>query len=207
MSAQVSTSQELEIEIALDSVRYPFLLWRFPQRTRPMVHIPESQEGQRWHSHKDQASRARTGHDSRARTSHKHRARTRHYGRAKAGNAGRARMGNTGRARARHTGTARMHHVSRARKGHHGTTSTGHKGTSRICHDDKARTGWQTWFNRGSVRDTSRMCHAPLQHRLRQATHNTLGLGSWSTVSYSVYSETDLPQSGPRLSATCRRAL
>ena len=28
------------------------------------------------------------------------------------------------------------------------------------------------------------MCHSPLHHRLRQATHNTLGLGSWSTVSY-----------------------
>ena len=27
------------------------------------------------------------------------------------------------------------------------------------------------------------MCHSPLQHGLRQATHNTLGLGRWSTVS------------------------
>jgi hypothetical protein len=47
--------------------------------------------------------------------------------------------------------------------------------------------------HRGSVKDTSPMCHAPLQHGLRRATHNTLGLGSWSMVPYSLYSETDLP--------------
>jgi hypothetical protein len=35
-------------------------------------------------------------------------------------------------------------------------------------------------FPRGSVRDTSPMCHSPLQHGLRQATHNTLGLGCLS---------------------------
>jgi hypothetical protein len=28
------------------------------------------------------------------------------------------------------------------------------------------------------------MRHSPLQHGLMQATHNTLGLGRWSTVSY-----------------------
>jgi hypothetical protein len=33
-----------------------------------------------------------------------------------------------------------------------------------------------TLFPRGSVENTSPMCHSPLQHRLRQATHNTLGL-------------------------------
>jgi hypothetical protein len=49
------------------------------------------------------------------------------------------------------------------------------------------------WSPRGSVKDTSPMCHAPLQHGLRQAIHNTLGLGSWFTVSYSLYSEIDLP--------------
>jgi len=30
------------------------------------------------------------------------------------------------------------------------------------------------------------MCHSPLRHRLRLATPNTLGLGSWSTVSYFI---------------------
>jgi hypothetical protein len=41
--------------------------------------------------------------------------------------------------------------------------------------------GYVLWddaqFPRGSVRDTLPMCHSPLQHGLRQATHNTLGLG------------------------------
>jgi hypothetical protein len=198
MSAKVSTPQELEIEVVLDSVHYPVLPWWFPWRMRPMVHIPESQEGQcqhsqegqRWHSHKGQAGRARTD------------------------NAGRARACHTGRARMCHASTASTHHVIRARKGqagtarkgHDGTTSTGDKSRTRTCHNDKARIGQQTWSNRGSIRDTSPMCHAPLRHGLRQAIHNTLGLGSWSTVSYSVYSETDLPRSGPQLSATCQCA-
>ena len=44
--------------------------------------------------------------------------------------------------------------------------------------------GMSPSFPRGSVRDTSPTCHSPLQHGLRQATHNTSVLGSWSTVSY-----------------------
>jgi hypothetical protein len=38
-------------------------------------------------------------------------------------------------------------------------------------------------FPRGSVKNTLTMCHSPLRHGLRQDTHNTLGLGSWSKVS------------------------
>jgi len=60
-------------------------------------------------------------------------------------------------------------------------------------------------FPRGSVRDTSLMCLSPLQHRLRQATHNTLGLGSWSTVSY-LFRDRPATRTGPRLSATRPRA-
>jgi hypothetical protein len=48
------------------------------------------------------------------------------------------------------------------------------------------------------------MCHSPLQHGLRQATHNTLGLGSWSTVSY-LFRDRPATRTGPRLSATRRR--
>jgi hypothetical protein len=48
------------------------------------------------------------------------------------------------------------------------------------------------------------MCHSPLQHGLRQATHNTLGLGSWSTVPY-LYRDRPATRTGPRLSATRRR--
>jgi hypothetical protein len=49
------------------------------------------------------------------------------------------------------------------------------------------------------------MCHPPLQHGLTQATHNTLGLGSWSTVSY-LLRDRPATRTGPRLSATrCAR--
>jgi hypothetical protein len=49
------------------------------------------------------------------------------------------------------------------------------------------------------------MCRSPLQHGLRQATHNTLGLGSWSTVS-CLFRDRPATRTGPRLSATRRRA-
>jgi hypothetical protein len=39
-------------------------------------------------------------------------------------------------------------------------------------------------FPEAPLRDTLPMCHSPIRHGLRQASHNTLGLGSWSTVSY-----------------------
>jgi hypothetical protein len=53
--------------------------------------------------------------------------------------------------------------------------------------------------------DTLPMCHSPLQHGLRQATHNTVGLGSWSTVSY-LFRDRPATRTGTRLSATRRRA-
>ena len=44
---------------------------------------------------------------------------------------------------------------------------------------------WDTAkFPRGSVRDMPPTCLSPLHHRWRQATHNTLVLGSCPTVSY-----------------------
>ena len=55
------------------------------------------------------------------------------------------------------------------------------------------------WFPRGSLKDTSPMCHSPLQHRLKQATHNALGLGIWSTVSY-LFIDRPATRTGPRLS-------
>jgi hypothetical protein len=46
-------------------------------------------------------------------------------------------------------------------------------------------------FPEAPLRDTLPMCHSPLRHGLRQATHNTLGFGgTWSPI----YSETGLPQ-------------
>jgi hypothetical protein len=71
------------------------------------------------------------------------------------------------------------------------------------------------WSPRGFVRDKLSMCHARLQHGLKQATRNTFGAGSWSTVTYCVYSERDLPrglardhpaQHQDRSLAICRRA-
>jgi hypothetical protein len=60
-------------------------------------------------------------------------------------------------------------------------------------------------FPGGSIKDTSPMCNSPLRHGFRQATHNTLGLGSWSTVSY-LFRDRPATRTSPRLSATHRRA-
>jgi hypothetical protein len=52
------------------------------------------------------------------------------------------------------------------------------------------------WVPRGSVKNTSPMCHSPLRHGLRQATHNTLWLGSWSAVSY-LFRDRHATRTGP----------
>jgi hypothetical protein len=53
--------------------------------------------------------------------------------------------------------------------------------------------------------DTLPMWHSPLQHGLRQATPNTLGLGSWSTVSY-LFRDRLVTRTGPQLSTIRLRA-
>jgi hypothetical protein len=60
-------------------------------------------------------------------------------------------------------------------------------------------------FPEALLRGTLPMCHSPLRHGLRQATHNILGLVSWSTVSY-LFRDRPATRTGPRLSATRRRA-
>jgi hypothetical protein len=61
------------------------------------------------------------------------------------------------------------------------------------------------WLPRGSVKNTSPMCHSHLQNGLRKVTYDTLGLGCWSTVCY-LFRDRPATRTGPRLSATRRRA-
>jgi hypothetical protein len=72
-----------------------------------------------------------------------------------------------------------------------------------LCQCKASYSGMLPGFPEAPLRDTLPMCHSPLQHILRQATHNTLGLGSWSTVSY-LFRDRPATRTGPRLSAIRR---
>jgi hypothetical protein len=76
---------------------------------------------------------------------------------------------------------------------------------SSLCQCKATYSGISPGFAEAPLSDTLPMCHSPLQHRLRQATHNTTGLGCWSTVSY-LFRDRPATRTGPRLSATRRRA-
>jgi hypothetical protein len=76
---------------------------------------------------------------------------------------------------------------------------------SSLCQCKVTYSGMLLGFPEAPLRGTLPMCHSPLRHGLMEATHNTLWMGSWSTVSY-LFRDRPATWTGPRLSATPRRA-
>jgi hypothetical protein len=75
---------------------------------------------------------------------------------------------------------------------------------SSLCQCKATYSGMLPGFPEAPIGHITRVPFTP-SARIKATTHNTLGLGSWSTVSY-LFRDRPATRTGPRLSATRRRA-